>query len=492
MRSEGSRLGLLVCIVGVLAGCASAPPTQANAQTGAQNGGTSGNYEYDGWLFNSLTGKKKAGAASDATSPANQTPGASGVAPNASASGVQQTSAMTEVTSLPGPLVAGPASHSGGGKVSSALMGNSADNMVVGPPPTIPNELPSLPAGAVSIRDSKIAEEKKGFEWSDLAPESIYKNAKKAVGYGPNETFARTTMQEGKKLFLEKKYKESAAKFATAADRWPDSPLEEDALFLQGESEFFADLYSKAHDTYGGLLKKYANTRYLDTVMARQFALGRYWEQMYDKSPSWPVTPNVTDKSRPMFDTFGYAVQAYERVRLNDPTGPLADDSLMALGNAYFRRGRFEDAAYNYDLLIKEYANSEFQARAHMLGLQAKMRVYQGTLYVQGPLNDAQKLADNTLKQYGNRLGEERDRVATARAQILEEKANREYTMGEYYENRAYYGAAKMYYKSLIDEYPGTEKAKEAKVRLAAIQNKPDTPSGRLKWFTDLFESKKD
>ena len=492
MRSEASRLGLLVCIVSVLAGCAGAPPTQANAQ----NGSTSGNYEYDGWLFNSLTGKKKADTASNASSPSSQTPSSSGAQSNrpavqANASGVQQTSAMTDVPSMPGPLVAGPSSH-GGGKVSSSLMGNSADNMVVGPPPTIPKELPSLPEGAVSIRDSKVAEEKKGFEWSDLAPENIYKNAKKAAGYGPNETFARTTMQEGKQLFLEKKYKESAAKFATAADRWPDSPLEEDALFLKGESEFFSDLYSKAHDTYGGLLKKYSNTRYLDTVMARQFALGRYWEQMYDKSPSWPVTPNVTDKSRPMFDTFGYAVQAYERVRLNDPTGPLADDSLMALGNAYFRRGRFEDAAYNYDLLIKEYANSEFQARAHLLGLQAKMRVYQGTTYVQGPLNDAQKLADNTLNQYGNRLGPERERVTTARAQILEEKANRDYSMGQYYENRAYYGAAKMYYKGLIDEYPGTEKAKEAKVRLAAIQGKPDTPPNRLSWFTDLFDSKKD
>ncbi len=68
--------------------------------------------------------------------------------------------------------------------------------------------------------------------------------------------------------------------------------------------------------------------------------------------------PNVTDKSKPLFDTFGYAIQAYERIRLNDPRGPLADASLMALGNAYFRHGHYEEAAYNYDLLRKEYPNS--------------------------------------------------------------------------------------------------------------------------------------
>ena len=90
------------------------------------------------------------------------------------------------------------------------------------------------------------------------------------------------------------------------------------------------------------------------------------------------------------------------------------------------------------------------------------MRVYQGTLY-DSPLNDAKKIADQTLKQFGNKLGPERERVAQARAQIVEEKANREFTLAEYYEQHKYYGAARMYYKAVIDEYPSTEKAKEAR-----------------------------
>ena len=188
-------------------------------------------------------------------------------------------------------------------------------------------------------------------------------------------------MQEGKALFHEKKFKEAAPKFAKAASRWPDSPLEEDALFLQGESEFFADLYAKAHDTYGGLLKKYSNTRHLDTVAAREFAIGRYWEQKYNAHPSWPITPNLTDSSLPRFGTFSYAIQAYERVRMNDPTGPLADSSVMALGNAYFRQGQYDFAAEQYDVLRKEYPNSQHQVSAHLLDLQAKMRLYQGTAY---------------------------------------------------------------------------------------------------------------
>ena len=59
-------------------------------------------------------------------------------------------------------------------------------------------------------------------------------------------------------------------------------------------------------------------------------------------------------------------------MRLNDPTGPLADASLMALGNAYFRRGQYENAAYNYDLLSKEYPNSKYQVKAHVLGFRPR------------------------------------------------------------------------------------------------------------------------
>ncbi len=296
-------------------------------------------------------------------------------------------------------------------------------------------------------------------------------------------------MEEGRTLFHEKKYKEAGEKFATAADRWPDSPLEEDALFLQAESEFFADQYSKAHDTYGGLLKKAPNTRHLDTVTAREFAIGRYWEQMYDAHPTWPTTPNVTDKSRPMFDTFGYAVQAYERVRQYDPTGPLADASLMALGAAYFRRGQFEHAAENYDVLLKEYPNSKYQMKAHLLDLQAKMRVYQGPLYDETALKEAGKIADQTLRQFGNQLGAERERVVQAQAQIYEERANREYIRAEYYADHKYYGAARLYYKGVIDEYPGTEMAKLARAKMNDYHSLPDEPPSRFAWLTGMFST---
>jgi outer membrane protein assembly factor BamD (BamD/ComL family) len=360
----------------------------------------------------------------------------------------------------------------------------------VPPPYSPPADARSAAAatGGTSIYDvPKKEEKKKGFEWSDLAPENVVKSVKKAAGYGPDEKIARKNLEEGEALFRQKKYAEAIDKFKAAAARWPDSTLEEDAQFLLGESYFFTDHYPKASDTYADLLKKHDNTRYLDTVMAREFAIGRYWEQVHGKDPQWPITPNVTDKTRPKFDTFGYAIKAYETIRQHDPNGPLADDSVMATANAYFVIGHYEQAAYHYDLLRKEYATSEFQPQAHVLGLQAKLRMYQGKDYDGVPLKEAEEIAEQALKQFDRQLGAEKDRVQQTAKEIVEKKAEREWNMGQYYEKKKYFGAARFYYDGLLREYPTTQHAELARARLDQIRDKPDVPPNHFKFLTSLF-----
>ncbi len=84
------------------------------------------------------------------------------------------------------------------------------------------------------------------------------------------------------------------------------------------------------------------------------------------------MTPNATDKTQPWFDTFGNALACYQAVWLHDPTGPLADAALFRVANAHFRRGEWEDAAENYDMLRKNHPKSKYQKDAHLLELQAK------------------------------------------------------------------------------------------------------------------------
>ena len=131
-------------------------------------------------------------------------------------------------------------------------------------------------------------EDPKGLSWSDFSFDNMGKTAKKLTGQGAEprdgqqSLIARRTICSGRRwrpsrgrrpTFL----RLAAPKYAAAADRWPDSQLAMDALFMAGECYFFADNYPQANLTYEKLVKAFPNNRYLDTVDQRRFAIARYW-----------------------------------------------------------------------------------------------------------------------------------------------------------------------------------------------------------------------
>nr|MBA3482993.1 outer membrane protein assembly factor BamD [Pirellulales bacterium] len=236
--------------------------------------------------------------------------------------------------------------------------------------------------------------------------------------------------------------------------------------------------YSAANKGYEKLVRKYPNSTYLDNIITRQFSIARYWEQYHDYNSDWVTTPNVINKTRPLFDTIGHSMKVYENIRLNDPTGPWADDAVMATANSYFRRGRYIDADLQYDLLRKEYPRSQHQFESHILGLQCKLRKYQGPSYDGKPLEEAKLLVKQLKIQFSGELDQEqRQRLAEVDGQLNQQLAQREFNMGEHFDNLEEYGSAKFYYAELIEEYPDSELAATARERMAAIGGLPERPS---------------
>lgn len=322
-----------------------------------------------------------------------------------------------------------------------------------------------------------------------LAPSNVYKSAKSAMGLGPDEPIAQRYYAEGEQFFKGKQYSEAADKFKSAAGRWPDSALEEDAMFMLAESYFFADNYRDASDTYGNLQAKYTRSRHIDTITKRQFAIARYWEEVgREKSMMVPSF----DKKRPFFDTAGNAIAQFESVHTHDPTGPLADDAIMAAGNAEYRRGHFEDAAHFYGTLRKSHPQSEHQRKAHELDLYSNLSAYQGPQYDARALIASDKILKSMKANFPPQSEEERARMQKFQRLVRYQQAERDWNQAEYYYNLKYYGASRKYYDLVVKEHADTPFANKASARLAEIQNYPPEPPNHFKWFTELFpESKK-
>lgn len=311
---------------------------------------------------------------------------------------------------------------------------------------------------------------------------------KSTFGLGPDQRVAEQAYAAAEQHFRSQQYDDAAKQFKQAAGRWPNSRLEQDALFFQAESEFFATRYAKAVNTYGLLLEKHPNSPHLDKVIRRQFDIARYWEKHHAYDPHWPVTANFFDKTRPLFDTLGRSMKTYENIRLGDPTGPLADDAIMAAANSYFLRGRYGDADYQYELLRNEYPRSEHQFEAHILGLQCKLRKYQGVDYDGTPLVEAKKLVKQLKVQFGSELTtEERTRLSDIQAQLSMQLAERDFKMAQYFDDAEHYGSAKFYYAQVAREYPDTPLAQQSQERFVALGGLPDHPESKMEWFTGLF-----
>ena len=322
----------------------------------------------------------------------------------------------------------------------------------------------------------------------DVQFASAVEGIKEQVGLGRDEQMAQQSYATAEDLFRREEYMKAASRFKQAISRWPDTSLEQDAMFQLAECYFFAEKYPQANDAYEALVQKYANTPHLDKLIRRQFDIARYWEKHHLHEPHWPVTPNMFDKRRPLFDTLGRAVKVYENIRLNDPTGPYADDSVMATANSFFLRGRYRDADYFYDLLRNEYPRSEHQYEAHVLGLQCKLRKYQGPDYDGTPLEEAKKLSRQLRMQFSNELDDEqRTRLAEIDARLNRQLALRVYSLGQYFDDKGEYGAARRYYADVLADYPDSELAAEARTRLIALAEEPETPDVPLESIVNLF-----
>jgi outer membrane protein assembly factor BamD (BamD/ComL family) len=336
---------------------------------------------------------------------------------------------------------------------------------------------------------------------SSLAPSSVAKSVRKVFGKEPNPKEAQRLLAEAEEKYRqalqatgdERKplFAEAAGLYARAAAQWPESSLEQNALFLAGEGYFFADHYPDANEQYELLLKKYPNARQLDTVEARRFAMAQYWLQVHQTRQETFLAVNLLDEKRPWRDSFGNAVRLHDRIRLDDPTGRLADDAALARANAYFLRGDWEQADDAYTDLRRTFPSSEHQFKAHFLGLQCKLRTYQGPAYDGTALEECERLIKTIRKQFPQQAEEEREYLARAWAEVRYKLAEREWSLAQYYDYRREYGGARFHYQEILENYDDTPFAERTRQRLEQVADEPDVPPQQLPWLVSLFPSTK-
>jgi TolA-binding protein len=355
------------------------------------------------------------------------------------------------------------------------------------PPPSVSTD--------TSLKNSDV--ENAGSLFGSMSWDGVKKDLKKMTGRGENHELAARLYREGDDLFRQALavepvrrpgiFEMAGPKYMAAVDRWPDSQLAMDALFMAGESYYFADCYAQANLCYEKLVKAFPQNRYLDQVDRRRFTIARYWLDVNHQSPEPFWYANWTNKTRPWRDIDGHALRIYDKIRVDDPTGKLADDATLAAANEFFASGKFWKADEYYTDLRKAYPTSEHQFTAHFIGVKAKLLSYQGPMYGGTGLDETEKLIKQTRRQFPTEALKERDYLDRASAEVRFRKAEQIMYLGQFYDRREEYRAAEHYYARLVRDFHDTPLAQRAEERVSQIAGLPPKPAQQLPWLVALF-----
>ncbi len=294
-------------------------------------------------------------------------------------------------------------------------------------------------------------------------------------------------------------YAQAAAAFKTLSRRYADTAIEEDSLFYRAESLYAAENFAPAQDAYGVLLDRYPSTRRLDTISKRQFDIARRWlgspeavvgsdvkpvsyaevaagtptpppaqrfskeapPRSSDPTLRIPVLPNWHDKTRPVFDTTGRALQGLKNVWLNDPTGDLADEALFLSAGHHMRAGDYLEAARLYDILRKEYPDSPHLKDAYLLGAHCREVTWIGPKYDHSGLEESRAIKETFQRLFPNAA--ERDQVNESLARMGEAAAEADWATLQLYERKGNPNAVAIYARKILVDHPDTQAAARAR-----------------------------
>ncbi|MBT5018714.1 MAG: tetratricopeptide repeat protein [Planctomicrobium sp.] len=287
-------------------------------------------------------------------------------------------------------------------------------------------------------------------------------------------------------------------------------PVEEDALFMLAECQFKQMRFTKAQDSYDDLLNRYASTRHMDRVTKQLFRIARYWlgfpneiEKERAKSDiqlasaetekvnvsagsddsAWdiPLIPNLTDKTRPVYDADGRGLQALRSIWLHDATGPLADDALMLSANHNLRTRNFVEAKRLYELVREQYPDSPHLRDAFLLGSHVTLAAYEGPEYDGAALDKSRDLKQTMLQIFPEMSAEERKMLQQEIDQLHDGEIRRLWSQVEFYQKKNIPESVALHCNVIINRYPSSTYAEKSRAVLQEIQTEARN-SGRPLW----------
>ncbi len=295
--------------------------------------------------------------------------------------------------------------------------------------------------------------------WLWTPDSKTFINPKYAVKDTPNEQY-----DWAMSFFTAKDYPRAVAEFEKLVKHYGNSECASEAQYYAGLSYEEQGKYYFAFESYQKVVEEYPHSARLEEVIEREFHIGNiYLAKTHSKLLGSDIMAPI-DR----------AIEIFRKVVENVPYGPYADKAQYRLGLAYKKAEYYEEAIIAFQKLVDEYPQSPLAEKARY---ELASCAYRASLKPAYDSESTEK-AVAAFKDFveANRDGELEREADETLTRLVDNLAEKLFSIARFYEHQKHYRSALVYYREVLQKYPkssfATAAAEKVKELLERIEVK--------------------
>ena len=259
------------------------------------------------------------------------------------------------------------------------------------------------------------------------------------------------------KLYEQDKLKESRPEFKKLLEHYPKSSQAAEAQYYLGEIEEKQGRLYEAYLAYQKVIDKYPFSSRINQVIEKEFRIAERFMQG-EKRKALGVALPVENP----------AIEIFSKVIDNSTFGPLAAEAQYKLGLILKSLGRPFEAEEEFKKVIKNYPQSEWVTAAEFQIASCRANISPSPDYDHEATREAKETFQEFILSHPDA---ELSRQAEKNIQELKEREVQSYyDIAVFYEKQKAYNAAKIYYNTVIKDYPQSIWSEKALSKLQAME----------------------
>ncbi|MFZ1988708.1 MAG: outer membrane protein assembly factor BamD [Alphaproteobacteria bacterium] len=254
----------------------------------------------------------------------------------------------------------------------------------------------------------------------------------------------------------------------SAADRYlklyHDPNGREEVMLMAGESEMKRGRLFQGYERFEKQLAEFSGGRFSDRATDREFGVADEF-LAGRKRKVWGFIP------LPARDE---GLDILSRIADRSAGTPVAERALLRIADDRYAKGEWTESADAYDRYVNLFAKGSKADEAMLKGAEATYRSFTGVAHDETPLIEAEQRYRDFAQRFP--ISAKQADVDATVEQIRITRAHKLLEEGRFYERIHKPQAAAYSYKLVIDTYPQTDAAEQARLALEGLPSKPSVP----------------